>query len=107
MAEFLKHLCLRLRLAKDSLQKKMPPGDGAQRDDQLAHVALPSHALLCTCESCGVAYAEDLWRDSDDPDDEGRYCRMCIGKRQEDKKVRNEVARARKTHLPVETLWGR
>src|SRR5437588_2870457 len=41
MADVLKLLRLRLRLAKDSLQMKMPPGDGAQRDDQLAHVALP------------------------------------------------------------------
>jgi hypothetical protein len=106
MADVRKLLGLRLRLAKDSLQMKMPPEDGAQRDDVLAHVALPSHALLCTCESCGVAYAEDLWRDSDDPDDEGRYCRVCIGKREEDREVKKRLRNARKTSLLAKTLWG-
>jgi hypothetical protein len=106
MADVLKLLRLRLRLAKDSLQMKMSPEDGAQRDDQLAYVALPSHALLCTCESCGVAYAQDLWRDSDDPDDEGRYCRVCIGKHEEDREVKKRLRNARKTSLLAKTLWG-
>jgi len=106
MADVLNLLRLRLRLAKDSLQMKMPLEDGAQRDDQLAHVALPSHALLCTCESCGVAYTQDLWRDSDEPDDEGRYCRVCIGKREEDREVKKRLRNARKTSLLAKTLWG-
>ena len=55
MVDVRKLLGLRLRLAKDSLQIKMSQGDDAQQYDVLAHVTLPSHALLCTCESCGVA----------------------------------------------------
>src|SRR6266700_1198819 len=55
MADVRKLLGLRLRLVKDSLQMNMSPRTDAQQDDVLAHVALPSHALLCTCESCGVA----------------------------------------------------
>jgi hypothetical protein len=108
MAEVLKLLRLRLRLAKDNLQMHMSPGDGVQEDDVLAHIALPSHALLCTCESCGVAYAQDTWKDPDDPEDEeGRYCRVCIGKRKEDKDVKDKLRNARKTPLSVEMLWGR
>jgi hypothetical protein len=106
MADVRKLLHLRLRLAKDNLQMKMSPEDSAQQDDVLARIALPSHALLCTCESCGVAYAQDLWRDSDDPDDEGRYCRVCIGKREEDREVKKRLRNARKTSLLAKTLWG-
>lgn len=108
MADVLKLLRLRLRLAKDSLQMNMSPGDSSQQDDVFAHIALPSHALLCTCESCGVAYAQDLWRDQEDSDErEGRYCRVCIGKREEDRHVKNRLRNARKTPLTDETLWGR
>jgi len=107
MADVLKLLRLRLRQAKDSLHMPVQPENGAQQDDVLAQITFPSHALLCTCESCGVFYAYDLWQGSEDADDdEGRYCRMCIGKRQEDRDVKYKFERARKTHLPTETLWG-
>lgn len=119
MAEVLKLLRLRLRLAKDSLHINMqkPLGDNAQQDDEvlaqiaaqddmLAHIALPSHALLCTCESCGVAYAQD--QDPNDPDDgEDRYCRVCLRKREEDRDVKETLRNVRKTPLLAETLWGR
>lgn len=111
MAAVLKLLRLRLRLAKDSLQMQTWPGDGTQQDEVLTHIALPSHPLLCTCESCGVAYAQDLWKGYDDPDDldegEERYCRVCMGKRQEDRRVKRELPNTRKTSSPIKTLWGR
>ncbi len=69
MADVLKLLRLRLRLAKDSLQMHSRQEDDTQENDVLAHIALPSHALLCTCESCGIDYAQDLWKDPDDPDE--------------------------------------
>jgi len=110
MADVLKLLRLRLRLAKDGLQMNMSSKEGTQQDDALAHIALPSHALLCTCESCGVNYAQALWKDQD-PDDtddgEGRYCRVCIGKREEDRNVKNKLRNPRKTSLSVKTLWDR
>lgn len=108
MADVLKLLRLRLRLAKDSLQMDTSPREGTQQNDGLAHIALPSHALLCTCESCGVSYAQGLWKDPDDLDEgEGRYCRVCIGKRKEDRDVKNRLRDARKTPLSSKTLWGR
>ncbi|MFL5663657.1 MAG: Cas10/Cmr2 second palm domain-containing protein [Ktedonobacteraceae bacterium] len=108
MADVLKLLRIRLRLAKDSLQMDTSSEDGLQQNDVLTHIPLPSHALLCTCESCGVAYAQATWKDSDDPEDEeGRYCRVCIGKRQEDRDVKNELRDTRKTSWSDQTLWGR
>src|SRR5205085_11796450 len=95
MVQVRKLLRLRLQLAKDSLHMHMPPRDGTQQDEVLAHVALPTHALLCTCESCGVAYAQDVWRDPEDADD-GRYCRVCIGKRKGYRVVKNELRDAGK-----------
>ncbi len=108
MADVLKLLRLRLRLAKDSLQMHMLPGDATPQDDVLGHISLPSHSLLCTCESCGIAYAEGLEPDPDDPiDGERRYCRVCIGKRREAKNVKNDLSSTRKTPLLVRTLWNR
>jgi hypothetical protein len=64
--------------------------------------------LLSTCESCGVAYAQDTWKDPDESEDEeGRYCRVCISKRKEDRNVKNELRGARNPHVSVKTLWGR
>jgi hypothetical protein len=108
MEEVRKLLGLRLRLAKESLQMELAPDRGAQRDDEFGHIALPSHALLCTCESCGISYAQNLWRDPDDTDkSEGRYCRVCLIKREEDMEVKKRLRSARKTPLSGKTLWGR
>lgn len=81
MSQVLQLLRLQLRLAKD--------GQQSQEDDTTRVVALPSHALLCTCKLCGVDYAEGIQADPDDP--EGRYCRVCIGKRDEDEDVRKHI----------------
>jgi len=98
MKDVLHLLRVRLRLAKDSL--------GLPRDANMTlPIAQPSYALLCTCESCGVNYAEYLMADNDNP--EGRYCRVCKGKRVEDKKVRDQLDEAKNTPVPEHTLWGR
>lgn len=77
MRDLLKLMRLRLRLAKDS------QSDGKLQDEpRLDVVALPTHALLFTCKSCGLAYAQEM----DEP--ETLYCRVCIGKRDEDEAVR-------------------
>ena len=108
MADVLKLLRLRLRLTKESQHMMLRPADGTQQNDVFTHIALPTHALLCTCESCGIAYAQDTWKDPDDvDDDEGRYCCVCIGKRQEDRDVKNALHNARKTRVSDRTLWGR
>ena len=73
MAQVLQLLRLRLRLAKDS--------------KQTSPIALPTHALLCMCKSCGMAYAEDILSDPDERD--GRFCRVCKGKREENNDVKN------------------
>jgi len=75
MEQVLQLLRVRLRLAKDSQQM------GASH-----YISLPTHALLCICKSCGMAYAEDILPDPDEPD--SRYCRICKGKRDEDENVR-------------------
>ena len=107
MADVLKLLRLRLRMAKDSLQMDMSPLVDTQHDEAFTRITLPTHALLSTCESCGDAYAQKLWNDSDDPDDKGRYCLMCFGKRMENNRVRDELRNARQTSLSERTLWGR
>ena len=93
MKDVLKLLRMRLRLAKDSPHYVDIP------------VALPSQALLCTCESCGVNYAENLLPDDDNP--EGRFCRVCKGKRDEDQVVKDRLRKAKDEPLSENTLWGR
>ncbi len=94
MWQVLQLLRLRLRLAKDSQQTSKPhQKDGIvqaiEEDDIAQAIALPTHALLCACKSCGMAYAEGMQSDPDEP--EGRYCRVCIGKRDEDEDIRKHI----------------
>jgi hypothetical protein len=106
MADMLKLLRLRLRLAKESHAPDAMPG--AQTFLAEVSVAHPSHALFCPCESCGIAYAQDTWKDPDDLDEEeGRYCRICLNKRIEDRAVKNQLRTASRSTLSNETLWGR
>lgn len=105
MLQVLKLLRLRLRLAKDSQQTSRSPEEHFEAEE---YIVAPSHVLLCTCNSCGLAYAEGTWRDLDDPDDpDGRYCRVCLGKREEDRAIKIMLATARKNPLSDQTLWGR
>lgn len=99
MSEELDLLSYRLRSAKDGSLI------GRRTNNALDYTVRPTHALLCTCDSCGVAYAEHLLVDSDNP--EGRYCRVCKGKRDEDKKVREQLRNAKDEPVPKDTLWGR
>ncbi len=100
MWQVLQLLRLRLRLAKDSQQTSKPHQkdgipdeesvpDTHEKEIQAEVIALPTHALLCTCKLCGMAYAEGMQSDPDEP--EGRYCRVCIGKRDEDEDVRKHI----------------
>jgi len=107
MSDVLKLLRLRLRMAKDSLSMDGTAQEVKQAYTEPTSIALPSHPLLSTCDSCGDAYAQDVWRDSEDPGDEGFYCRRCMGKREEDKDVKMMLRIRRKADLPNETLWGR
>lgn len=108
VANVLRLLRLRLRLAKDNPHVQRTPERDAQEVDAGTIIALPSHALLCTCESCGANYAVGVAKDADDPDeDEGRYCRVCLGKRDEDSRVKKELSNAHKTPLSENSLWGR
>ena len=104
MVDVLKLLRLRLRMAKDSLQMDMSPLIEIQQDEALTHITLPTHALLCTCESCGNAYAQTI-DDADGTDD--RYCRMCMGKRDEDVAVKRMLDKAHIKPVPETRLWGR
>lgn len=60
-------------------------------------IASPSHPFLATCSSCGTVYAEEIQPDPDDPDDpddpNSRYCRVCLEKRWEDRKIRDDIPR--------------
>lgn len=107
MSDVLKLLRLRLRMAKDSLSLDGTPQEVREAHTVPTPIALPSHPLLSTCDSCGDAYAQDVWRDSEDPDDEGYYCRRCMGKREEDKSVKQALRGTRKASLLDKILWGR
>lgn len=65
---------------------------------------LPSHPFMRPCDACGVRYAEDRYRgDRDDADNGGRrdsadldeqerrYCKVCLAKREEDDRVRKRI----------------
>ncbi len=56
---------------------------------------LPSHPLMRLCDACGIRYAEDKYKgESPDPDDqERRYCKVCLNKRDEDHSVKQGVER--------------
>ncbi len=100
MQDVLKLLRMRLRLAKDSPHYVD------------VSVAQPSHALLCTCVSCGVNYVQDVWKDPYDAEEEaGLYCRICIAKHAEDKEVKEKLPgliRAIQNHsIEANTLWAR
>ena len=104
MPEVLELLRYRLRMAKDG-----QPANGPQRQSGVKDAIMqPSHPFLCTCTSCGVAYAEDTWLDNEDPDEpEGRYCRVCLIKRAEDTFVKNKLRDTQQAALSETTLWGR
>ncbi len=107
MPDVLELLRYRLRQAKDGGRVSQQKNE--TEDSYITH---PSHPFLATCNSCGLAYAEDTRLDNDDPDEpEGRYCRVCIGKRDEDKNVRmhiSDLIQAAHNHQgSSKTLWGR
>jgi hypothetical protein len=118
MPEVLELLRYRLRLAKDgqhtnNSHKQRDTNTSQEQHSAGGYIALPSHPFLCTCNSCGIAYAEDTRLDNDDPEEpEGRYCRICVGKRDEDKEVRTHISdaisvAARSGEVSDKTLWGR
>ncbi len=58
------------------------------------HIALPSHVLMRPCDSCGIQYAEDrdtFSEDRDLDDQNKRYCKVCLTKREEDMKVKVHI----------------
>nr|MBA2680966.1 hypothetical protein [Ktedonobacteraceae bacterium] len=111
MPEVLELLRFRLRQVKDGGHVPTP-----KNETEDFSIAYPSHPFLATCNSCGVAYAEDMRLDNDDPDEpEGRYCRVCIAKRDEDRQVRMNISKliqAERNHQGSSekpssaTLWG-
>ncbi len=54
---------------------------------------LPSHPFMRLCDACGIRYAEDRYEGkSSDPDDqERRYCKVCLKKRDEDYRVKEGI----------------
>lgn len=111
MSAVLEMLRTRLRLAKDGQHADRSQDD--LRQDNIADViTFPSHSLLCTCNSCGVNYAEEILKDPDDTDEpEGRYCRVCAKKRNEDQAVKQRIPglirAAQEQQVSNQTLWGR
>lgn len=99
MPQELNLLSYRLQTAKDGSLI------GKRANNAPEYIALATHPLLCTCDSCGMTYAEYLMADNDNP--EGRYCRICKAKRDEDKMVRDRLRKAKEEPLPKDTLWGR
>src|SRR5260370_5758192 len=58
------------------------------------HIALPSHVLMRPCDLCGIQYAEDrdtFSEDRDLDDQNKRYCKVCLTKREEDMKVKVHI----------------
>ena len=104
MSDVLKLLRMRLRMAKDSLSMDGMPQEVRQVHAEPTIIALPSHALLRTCDACGDAYAQSA---SEDTDDDDHYCRRCIGKRREDRFVKDRLDKDWKPYVLERTLWGR
>ncbi len=111
MSAVLELLRIRLRLAKDG-QQVIRSKDDSQQENVADIIALPSHSLLCTCNSCGMNYAEKILKDPSDLDEpEGRYCRVCEMKRKENESVtwsiQDLIRTAQKQLVSNQTLWGR
>lgn len=111
MSAVLEMLRARLRLAKDGQQADRSQDDPRQ-ENAADVITLPSHPLLCTCNSCGVNYAEEILKDPDDTDEpEDRYCRVCAKKRNEDQAVKRRIPglirAAQEQQVSNKTLWGR
>ncbi len=104
MSDVLKLLRFRLRMAKDSLSMDGAPQGAGKVPTEPTPIALPSHPLLSTCDSCGDAYAQYV---SKDPDDDDHYCHRCIEKRREDRFVKDRLESAKKPSMTQRTLWGR
>lgn len=73
-------------------------------------IVSPSHPFLAPCSSCGVVYAEEIQLDSDDPENpDNRYCRVCLEKREENRKVRDDIPKiiqiSPKDPLSDKPLW--
>ncbi|MBE3558155.1 MAG: hypothetical protein IMW89_02895 [Ktedonobacteraceae bacterium] len=56
-------------------------------------VVFPSHPFMRPCDSCGVRYAEkrDVIESADPTEQDKRYCGVCLAKRQEDNRVKNDI----------------
>jgi nucleotide-binding universal stress UspA family protein len=55
-------------------------------------IALPSHPFMRTCDACGSRYAEklDASEAGDEVGRERRYCGVCMGKRDEDERIKGK-----------------
>lgn len=75
-----------LRLLQDRLQ--LAKGYPHQN-----FTALPSHPLMRPCDACGTRYAEDKYEgEGADPNDQKRrYCQVCLNKRDEDHRIKQEI----------------
>ena len=118
MSAVLELLRTRLRLAKDGHQvdrsqdDSQHENDGRRQENVADIIALPSHPLLCTCNSCGANYAEAILKDPSDLDEpEGRYCLVCEKKRKENETVTRSIPdliwAAQKQRVSNQTLWER
>ena len=91
------------------IQEERSQQGGTRNMENPFVLAVPFHALLRFCESCGVNYAEDMPPDLDSPgEQEGPYCYTCIEKRAEDKTVKMRMEKRALEELDSDrTLWGR
>lgn len=99
-------LRLRLQAAKQSpgVQNGLETALDTQKEGNAGRIILPSHPFLALCSSCGAFYAQEALPDPDDPaHTQDLYCRVCLEKRREDRKVRKSIEVRR---VPTEMLWG-
>lgn len=103
MKDVLKLLRYRLRLVKDGQRP-----DLAESEESAEYLSPPSHVLLSPCNSCGIAYAEKIWRDNDDAQEpEGLYCLACIKKRRENSRIRTLLNTNETSELSQRSFWGK
>lgn len=105
MPDVLALLRWRLRAAKSS----QGVGEDLSGEKNVSCLAPPTHPFFSFCHSCGIAYAEELQKDSDDPgEEEHGYCQVCLKKQQEDHKVKDSISMTLQSRpSSPRTLWER
>src|SRR6266487_632746 len=63
-----------------------------EKDSPPDFITLPTHAFMRQCDACGIEYATGKDLNTRDPGEQkSLYCRSCLGKRDEDIKIKTDI----------------